>query len=66
MTWPIVARDDDGAFGVAVASKAFAVGALCAQAPWMAICPGLSIFPRVLSFNLPGDGLRDALDPRHV
>jgi len=33
------------------------------QAPWMAIWPGLSIFLLVLSFNLFGDGLRDALDP---
>jgi len=35
------------------------------QAPWMAIWPGLAIFAAVLSFNLLGDGLRDALDPRH-
>ena len=35
------------------------------QAPWMAIFPGLSIFVVVLAFNLFGDGLRDALDPRH-
>lgn len=35
------------------------------HAPWMAIWPGLSIFALVLSFNLFGDGLRDALDPRH-
>ena len=34
------------------------------QAPWMAIWPGLSIFLAVLAFNLFGDGLRDALDPR--
>ncbi|MES2979353.1 MAG: ABC transporter permease [Pseudomonadota bacterium] len=34
------------------------------NAPWMAIWPGLSIFFLVLSFNLLGDGLRDALDPR--
>jgi peptide/nickel transport system permease protein len=33
-------------------------------APWMAIWPGLAIFLVVLSFNLVGDGLRDALDPR--
>ena len=114
MTWSIVARDSTGQFGVAVASKFFAVGALCAHtrrgvgvlstqalmnplygasclallglgqqppapswgsmlntaknyidnAPWMAIWPGLSIFLLVLSFNLLGDGLRDALDPR--
>jgi peptide/nickel transport system permease protein len=36
------------------------------NAPWMAIWPGLSIFLLVLSFNLLGDGLRDALDPRNV
>ena len=36
------------------------------NAPWMAIWPGLSIFALVLSFNLVGDGLRDALDPRQV
>jgi peptide/nickel transport system permease protein len=34
------------------------------QAPWMAIWPGLAIFLLVLSLNLFGDGLRDALDPR--
>jgi peptide/nickel transport system permease protein len=34
------------------------------NAPWMAIWPGFAIFFAVLSFNLVGDGLRDALDPR--
>jgi peptide/nickel transport system permease protein len=34
------------------------------NAPWMAIWPGLSIFLLVLAFNILGDGLRDALDPR--
>ena len=34
------------------------------QAPWLAVFPGLAIFLCVLSFNLLGDGLRDALDPR--
>ena len=29
MTWSILARDADGTFGVAVASRFFAVGALC-------------------------------------
>jgi peptide/nickel transport system permease protein len=33
-------------------------------APWMAVWPGLAIFLTVISFNLVGDGLRDALDPR--
>jgi peptide/nickel transport system permease protein len=36
------------------------------NAPWMAIWPGLAIFGLVLAFNLLGDGLRDALDPRQV
>ncbi|MGO1079561.1 ABC transporter permease [Inquilinus sp. CA228] len=34
------------------------------QAPWMSISPGGAIFLVVLGFNLLGDGLRDALDPR--
>lgn len=34
------------------------------QAPWMAIFPGAAIVVVVLAFNLMGDGLRDALDPR--
>jgi len=33
---------------------------------WMAIFPGLMIFITVISINYIGDGLRDALDPRHV
>jgi len=33
-------------------------------APWMAIFPGLSISLSVFAFNLFGDSLRDALDPR--
>ncbi len=32
--------------------------------PWLALFPGLAIFITVLGFNLFGDGLRDALDPR--
>jgi peptide/nickel transport system permease protein len=34
------------------------------NAPWLAVWPGLAIFLTVMSFNLLGDGLRDALDPR--
>jgi peptide/nickel transport system permease protein len=32
--------------------------------PWMVLFPGISIMFLVLGFNLLGDGLRDALDPR--
>jgi peptide/nickel transport system permease protein len=31
---------------------------------WMSVCPGLAISVSVIGFNLLGDGLRDALDPR--
>lgn len=34
------------------------------NAPWVVAFPGLAIFLVVLGFNLFGDGLRDALDPR--
>jgi len=34
------------------------------QAPWMAWWPGLAIFVTVLAFNVVGDGLHDALDPK--
>lgn len=40
-------------------AKAFLI-----QAPWTMIFPGLAIMLTVLGFNLMGDGLRDALDPR--
>jgi len=32
--------------------------------PWLSLFPGLAICVTVLGFNLFGDGLRDALDPR--
>lgn len=34
------------------------------HAPWVALVPGIFIMVLVLAFNLFGDGLRDALDPR--
>ncbi|KFI28632.1 ABC transporter permease [Haematobacter massiliensis] len=34
------------------------------QAPWLALWPGAAIFLVVIGFNMLGDGLRDALDPR--
>ncbi len=34
------------------------------QAPWSVMFPGFAIMMTVLGFNLLGDGLRDALDPR--
>ncbi len=37
---------------------------LILSAPWVLTFPGLAIFLSVMAFNLLGDGLRDALDPR--
>jgi peptide/nickel transport system permease protein len=34
------------------------------QAPWIMLYPGLAIMITVLGFNLLGDGIREALDPR--
>ncbi|MDQ6824144.1 MAG: ABC transporter permease, partial [Candidatus Eremiobacteraeota bacterium] len=34
------------------------------NAPWALLFPGLAISVTVLGFNLLGDGLRDALDPK--
>ena len=39
---------------------------LLVEAPWQTLFPGLMIMTTVLSVNLLGDGLRDALDPRMV
>ena len=36
------------------------------QAPWMAAFPGIAIFLVVVGFNLLGDGLRDAFDPKET
>ena len=34
------------------------------SAPWVALAPGVALVATVVAFNLVGDGLRDALDPR--
>jgi ABC-type dipeptide/oligopeptide/nickel transport system permease subunit len=34
------------------------------SAPWLVISPGLCIILIIISFNVVGDSLRDALDPR--
>ena len=38
--------------------------AICRQADWMTLFPGIAIVLAVLSLQLVGDGLRDLLDPR--
>ncbi|MBQ41628.1 MAG: peptide ABC transporter permease [Gemmatimonadetes bacterium] len=39
---------------------------LLVKAPWVMTFPGLAIFTVALGFNLFGDGLRDALDPKNI
>jgi len=36
------------------------------SAPWIAIAPGVALTLTVIAFNLLGDGVRDALDPRRA
>jgi peptide/nickel transport system permease protein len=57
--------------GVGVPDGTPSWGAMLAEAgtafrwaPWLMIFPGLALFLTTLAFNLVGDGLRDALDPR--
>jgi ABC-type dipeptide/oligopeptide/nickel transport system permease subunit len=39
-------------------------GSAFTYAAWLMIFPGIALFLTTLAFNLVGDGLRDALDPR--
>jgi len=34
--------------------------------PWLMLAPAVAIFLTVMAFNFLGDGLRDALDPKHI
>jgi ABC-type dipeptide/oligopeptide/nickel transport system permease subunit len=40
-------------------------GSIFTVAWWMMVFPGLFLFSTTMAFNLVGDGLRDALDPRN-
>lgn len=57
--------------GIGVAAPMASLGSMCSEAlatlavyPYRLICPALILSVLVLSLNLIGDGLRDALDPR--
>jgi peptide/nickel transport system permease protein len=39
---------------------------LMSHSPWVSVWPGVSIMLAVFAFNVFGDGLRDALDPRLI
>ncbi|GAC1430961.1 MAG: hypothetical protein NVSMB65_04450 [Chloroflexota bacterium] len=53
----------DPSWGKMVAEGAANQGAGGFAYPWLLLFPGAAVFCTVLSFNLLGDGLRDALDP---
>ena len=53
----------DPSWGKMVAEGAAVQGATGFGYPWLLLFPGAAVFLTVLSFNLLGDGLRDALDP---
>ncbi len=54
----------DPSWGQMVADGSVNQGAGGFSYPWLLLFPGAAVFLTVLAFNLLGDGLRDALDPR--
>jgi uncharacterized Ntn-hydrolase superfamily protein len=66
MTWSIVARADNGDFGVAVASRFFAVGALCphAQSGVGAVCTQALVNPLLAAPALAG--MAEAREPTEL
>jgi peptide/nickel transport system permease protein len=70
MAWAILSASSLSFLGLGVQPPAPEWGAMLnegrgylRQAPWITAAPGLAIMLTVLSINLLGDGLRDALDP---
>ena len=60
-SWGSACRSRRAAWGLMLRGAAVE---FAETAPWMAIFPGLAISLAVFAFNLFGDSLRDALDPR--
>ncbi|HEX9117756.1 MAG TPA: ABC transporter permease [Anaerolineae bacterium] len=71
LSWAILTEAGLSFLGLGVQPPEPSWGSMLSQsrqlmelAPWLAVFPGLAIMLCVLGFNLLGDGLRDALDPR--
>jgi peptide/nickel transport system permease protein len=71
LSWAMLTAAGLSFLGLGTIPPAPSWGAMLAEsrtlmelAPWTAIFPGIAIMLGVLGFNLLGDGLRDALDPR--
>jgi peptide/nickel transport system permease protein len=67
----ILAEAALGFLGMGIVPPAAAWGSMVNESyiylqsnPWLCFAPGIAIFLVVFSFNMVGDGLRDALDPR--
>ena len=66
----ILAESSLSFLGIGVPSHLVTWGSILAEARantfawWLAVFPGAAIFVTVTAYNLLGDGLRDALDPR--
>ena len=56
--------EEDATRAVEYADDSEMVEEYAESAPWVAVFPGLAITLTVFGFNLFGDGVRDALDPR--
>ena len=66
MTWSIIARDTTGAFGVAVASKFFAVGALCPHARSGVGALATQALLNPLYVNPAFAQMANSVDPAHI
>jgi len=66
MTAPLDVSPADIALGPTAASMSGQAveGRSLGKIAWAMLVPGLAIFITVVAFNLFGDGLRDALDPK--
>ena len=69
--WKRLCKNTGAVIGMGVQAPTPEWGAMISEArefyrqkPYLVIFPGVCIILTALSFNLIGDGLRDALDPR--
>ncbi len=71
VAWAILAEAGLSFIGLGVQPPTASLGSMVAdgreflrEAPWVTLMPGVIIFICVMAFNLIGDALRDAFDPR--
>jgi len=71
VAWAILAEAGLSFIGLGVQPPTASLGSMVAdgreflrEAPWVTLMPGMLIFVCVMAFNLIGDALRDAFDPK--